>query len=84
MIIKNLNVSLVGNLNRDIMMRNNLEAYMSNIDPDTVHVSELWSTPNILPAHRLVTDSGREEVFVGQKFATKKECVFAIKHEFFS
>ncbi|PPR95027.1 hypothetical protein GOBAR_AA25653 [Gossypium barbadense] len=35
--------------------------------------------PDILPTHRLAVDFERKEFFMGQKFATKEECIFSIK-----
>ncbi|PPD95923.1 hypothetical protein GOBAR_DD07041 [Gossypium barbadense] len=75
----NVNTSLVGNPNRDIVIRNDPRAHMSNIDLDATHASEFPEYPDILTTHWLAADSGCEEVFMGQKFATNKECVFAIK-----
>ncbi|PPS00297.1 hypothetical protein GOBAR_AA20369 [Gossypium barbadense] len=49
------------------------------IDPDAARAIEFPKYPNILPPHRLAVDSEPEELFVGQKFETKKECVFSIK-----
>lgn len=74
---ENVNTSSVENPNRGILICNDLN--MSNINPDAIHASEFPEYPDILLAHRLATDSEREELFVGQKLTTKEECVFAIK-----
>ncbi|KAK5818119.1 hypothetical protein PVK06_023050 [Gossypium arboreum] len=52
---------------------------MSLIDPDVAHVAEFSEYPEILLAHRLAVNFDLEELFVGQKFKSKEECVFAIK-----
>ncbi|KAK5819528.1 hypothetical protein PVK06_024535 [Gossypium arboreum] len=67
------------NPNRGIVIRNYPRAHMSNIDPNAVQVSKFLEYPDIVPAQWLATDSKREELFRGQKFATKEECVFVIK-----
>ncbi|PPD87883.1 hypothetical protein GOBAR_DD15176 [Gossypium barbadense] len=75
----NINVSLVGNQIRRIVIRNNPGPHMSLIDPDATHVSEFPEYPKILPAHWLAINFDPEELFVGQRFESKEECVFAIK-----
>ncbi|PPD71575.1 hypothetical protein GOBAR_DD31526 [Gossypium barbadense] len=71
---ENVNMSVVRNPNRGIMIRNDPGAHMSNIDLDAVQTFEFLKYPNIVPAHRLTVEFGHEEVFVGQKFSTKEEC----------
>ncbi|PPD76237.1 hypothetical protein GOBAR_DD26834 [Gossypium barbadense] len=75
----NVNASLVGNQIRHIVIHNNLGAHMSRIDPDAAHATEFLVYPKILSAHRLAVYSDLEELFVGQRFESKEECVFAIK-----
>ncbi|KAK5771932.1 hypothetical protein PVK06_048188 [Gossypium arboreum] len=75
----NDNASLAGNLTRCIVICNDPGAHMSLIDPDMVYAVEFSKYPDILPAHRLAVDSEPDELFMGKKFATKKECVFFIK-----
>ncbi|PPD73219.1 hypothetical protein GOBAR_DD29856 [Gossypium barbadense] len=75
----NINTSSVRNQIRRIMTHNNPRAHMSLIDPDTVHVDEFPEYPGILPAHWLAVDSDPEELFMGQRFESKEECIFAIK-----
>ncbi|KAH1039714.1 hypothetical protein J1N35_041457 [Gossypium stocksii] len=76
---RNVNKYLVGNLNRGIMIRNDLRAHMLIIDLNVVHTSEFLEYSNILRAHQLATDSEREELLVGQKFVTNEKSVFSIK-----
>ncbi|XP_040962794.1 uncharacterized protein [Gossypium hirsutum] len=76
---RNINASSVGNQMRRIMIHNNLGPHILVIDPDAVHVAEFPEYPEILPAHRLAINSDYEELFVGQRFESKEECVFAIK-----
>ncbi|XP_052878540.1 uncharacterized protein LOC128285193 [Gossypium arboreum] len=75
----NINASLVGNQIRRIVIHNNPEAHMSRIDPDAAHAAEFPEYPEILPAHQMAIYSDPEELFVGQRFESKEECVFAIK-----
>ncbi|KAH1064591.1 hypothetical protein J1N35_029578 [Gossypium stocksii] len=75
----NINASLVRNQIRRIVIHNNLGAHMSRIDPDAAHAAEFLEYPEILPAHQMAAYSDPEELFVGQRFETKAECVFAIK-----
>ncbi|PPD85146.1 hypothetical protein GOBAR_DD17916 [Gossypium barbadense] len=74
---ENVYASSVGNPSRGIVIRNELGAHMSIVDPDAAHASEFLEYPDILSVHRLTTDPKRE-LFVGQKFATKEDYVFAI------
>ncbi|PPD88729.1 hypothetical protein GOBAR_DD14325 [Gossypium barbadense] len=59
-----------------------------NITPDIdvvgddgydVHVAEFPEYPELLLAYWLAVNSDHEELFVGQRFESKEECVFAIK-----
>ncbi|KAH1065743.1 hypothetical protein J1N35_030730 [Gossypium stocksii] len=52
---------------------------MFRIDPDAAHAAEFPEYSEILPVHQMAVYSDPEELFVGQKFETKEECVFAIK-----
>ncbi|PPE01600.1 hypothetical protein GOBAR_DD01387 [Gossypium barbadense] len=72
---ENVDASSVGNPNRGIMIRNDPGAHMSIIDLDVVHASEFLEYLDILPAYRLGTNSKHKELFVGQKFATKEDCI---------
>ncbi|PPS03615.1 hypothetical protein GOBAR_AA17049 [Gossypium barbadense] len=47
---------------------------MSLIDPNAAHVVEFLEYPEILLAHQLAEDSDPEELFVGQRFESKKDC----------
>ncbi|PPS05481.1 hypothetical protein GOBAR_AA15162 [Gossypium barbadense] len=73
------NASSVGNQICRIVIYNNLRAYMSRTDPDAAHAVEFSEYLKILPAYRLAVDSDLEELFVGQRFESKEECIFFIK-----
>ncbi|KAL1142311.1 hypothetical protein V6Z11_A11G089000 [Gossypium hirsutum] len=75
----NVNASSVGNQIRRIVIHNNLGVHMSRIDPDSAHVAEFPEYPKIQSAHRMAVYSDPEELFVGQRFENKEECVFSIK-----
>ncbi|KAK5804044.1 hypothetical protein PVK06_031693 [Gossypium arboreum] len=75
----NINASSVGNQMRRVVIHNNLGPHMSLIDPNAAHIAEFPEYPKILPAHRLAVNSDPEELFVGQRFESKEECVFDIK-----
>ncbi|PPD83304.1 hypothetical protein GOBAR_DD19757 [Gossypium barbadense] len=64
---------------RHILMHNNPGPHMSLIDPDAVYVAEFPEYPEIVHPHRLAVNSDHEELFIGQRFESKEECVLAIK-----
>ncbi|PPS05152.1 hypothetical protein GOBAR_AA15508 [Gossypium barbadense] len=64
---------------RRIVIHNNPGAHMSRIDPDAAHVAEFPEYPEIQFSHRMAVYSDPEELFVGQRFENKEECVFSIK-----
>ncbi|PPD97365.1 hypothetical protein GOBAR_DD05578 [Gossypium barbadense] len=67
------------NPSRGIILRNELGGDMLNVDPNAAHASEFPEYADIVPAHRLTINSQFEELFVGQQFENKADCVFAIK-----
>ncbi|PPR83076.1 hypothetical protein GOBAR_AA37636 [Gossypium barbadense] len=75
----NVNTSLVGNQIRRIVVHNNPGVHLSRIDPDAAHAVEFLEYPEILSAYWMAVYSDPEELFVGQRFKSKEECVFAIK-----
>ncbi|PPR89570.1 hypothetical protein GOBAR_AA31114 [Gossypium barbadense] len=75
----NVNAFSVENSSQGIVIHNDLGAHMLIIEPDATHASEFLEYPNILPVHRLVTNPECKELFVGQKFATKEDCIFFIR-----
>ncbi|PPE02954.1 hypothetical protein GOBAR_DD00024 [Gossypium barbadense] len=75
----NVNMSSVRNPIRCIVTHNDPRAHMLLMDPDVMHVVEFLEYPDILHAYRLAIDFKPEELFVGQKFETKEEYVFATK-----
>ncbi|PPD69685.1 hypothetical protein GOBAR_DD33438 [Gossypium barbadense] len=68
----NINASSVKNQMRRILIHNNSRPHMLLIDPDTAHVAEFPEYPEIVPAHWLAVISDHEELFVGQRFASKE------------
>ncbi|KAK5771056.1 hypothetical protein PVK06_047230 [Gossypium arboreum] len=62
-----------------IVIHNNLRAFMTDVDPDVVLAREFSKYPNIVPAHLLDEESEAGELFVGQQFDVKKDCLHAIK-----
>ncbi|KAH1064354.1 hypothetical protein J1N35_029341 [Gossypium stocksii] len=76
---RNVNASSTGNQIRCTVTHNNPRTHMSLIDPGATHVTEFLKYPDILPAHWLAVDSDPEELFMGQKFKSKEECIFSIK-----
>ncbi|PPD84984.1 hypothetical protein GOBAR_DD18079 [Gossypium barbadense] len=68
-----------GNMGFDIVIRNDLGAHMSNVDPDAAYTCELLKYLDIVPAHLLEVDLEVGELFVGQQFYNKKDCVHVIK-----
>ncbi|KAH1040117.1 hypothetical protein J1N35_041860 [Gossypium stocksii] len=54
-------------------------AHMSLIDPDAVHAARFLEYCEILSAHRLAVVFDPEDLFVSQRFKSKKECIFTIK-----
>ncbi|KAH1047930.1 hypothetical protein J1N35_038714 [Gossypium stocksii] len=69
----NVNTSSVGNQIRCIVIHNNLGAHMSRIDSDAAYAAEFSEYPEIVLAHRMVVYSDPEELFVGQRFESKKD-----------
>ncbi|KAK5804134.1 hypothetical protein PVK06_031783 [Gossypium arboreum] len=67
------------NLSREIILQNEHRGNMLNIDPEAVHAPKFPEYADIVPAHRLVSNSQFKELFVGQQFKSKADCVFAIK-----
>ncbi|XP_016673069.2 uncharacterized protein [Gossypium hirsutum] len=67
------------NPSHGIILRNEPGGNMLNVDPDAAHASEFPEYADIVPAHRLALNSQFNELFVGQQFENKADCVFAIK-----
>ncbi|PPS07539.1 hypothetical protein GOBAR_AA13101 [Gossypium barbadense] len=76
---ENINASSVRNQIRCIVIHNNPGAHMLLIDPNATHVTEFSEYLKILPTHRPALDSDPEELFMGQRFESKEECIFSIK-----
>ncbi|PPD91005.1 hypothetical protein GOBAR_DD12067 [Gossypium barbadense] len=68
----NIKASSVGNQIRHIVIHNNPGPHMSLIDPNTAYVAEFLKYLEILPTHRMAVDSDPKELFVGQRFKSKK------------
>ncbi|PPR87773.1 hypothetical protein GOBAR_AA32927 [Gossypium barbadense] len=67
------------NPSHSIILRNKPGGNMLNVDPDAAHASEFPEYADIVPAHRLASNSQFDELFFGQQFENKADCVFAIK-----
>ncbi|PPD72995.1 hypothetical protein GOBAR_DD30097 [Gossypium barbadense] len=55
------------------------DAHSPSFNPDAAHAFEFPEYADIVPAHRLVSNSQLEELFVGQRFENKADYVVAIK-----
>ncbi|KAL1068290.1 hypothetical protein V6Z11_D12G187300 [Gossypium hirsutum] len=76
---ESINASSVGEQIRRILIHNNLGPYMSLIDPNATYVAEFSEYPEIVHSHGLAVTSDDEELFIGQRFRCKEECIYAIK-----
>ncbi|PPR95789.1 hypothetical protein GOBAR_AA24878 [Gossypium barbadense] len=76
---RHVNASFVGSQIYCIVIQNNPGAHMSLIDPDATQTTKLLEYPKILPACQMAVYSNPKELLVGQRFESKKECIFAIK-----
>ncbi|KAK5784390.1 hypothetical protein PVK06_038913 [Gossypium arboreum] len=52
---------------------------MTDVDPDAMLAREFPEYTNIVPTHILDEEFSDEELFVGQQFDNKKDCLHAIK-----
>ncbi|MBA0867162.1 hypothetical protein Goshw_027842 [Gossypium schwendimanii] len=55
----------VRNLSHGIVIRNDLGAHMSIINPDVTHAFKILEYPDIIPAHLMLVDSELKNLFVG-------------------
>ncbi|PPS08787.1 hypothetical protein GOBAR_AA11844 [Gossypium barbadense] len=76
---ENANPYSVGNTSLGIFIRNNPGSFMTDVDLDTALTREFPKHTNIVPAHLLDNEFDDEELFVGQQFDNKKDCLHAIK-----
>ncbi|PPR84038.1 hypothetical protein GOBAR_AA36675 [Gossypium barbadense] len=80
---KNANSHLTGNTGLSIVIRNNPGSFMTDVDPDAALACEFPEYTNIVSAHLLDDEFDDEfddeELFVGQQFDNKKDCLNAIK-----
>ncbi|PPR90970.1 hypothetical protein GOBAR_AA29702 [Gossypium barbadense] len=76
---ENANPYSAGNTGPGIVIRNNLGSFMTDVDPDAAFSPEFPEYTNIVPAHLLYEGFGDEELFVGQQFDNKRDCLHAIK-----
>ncbi|PPD87045.1 hypothetical protein GOBAR_DD16038 [Gossypium barbadense] len=74
-----INASSVEEQMRRIVIHNNPGPHMSLIDPDAAYVSKFPEYPEIVHSHGLAVTSDDDELFIGQRFSCKEECVYAIK-----
>ncbi|PPR86748.1 hypothetical protein GOBAR_AA33943 [Gossypium barbadense] len=77
---ENANPHSTGNTGPGIVKRKNPGSYMTDVDPDTAFAREFSEYTNIVTALLLDDEFGDEELFVGQQFDNKKDCLHAIKH----
>ncbi|PPD72727.1 hypothetical protein GOBAR_DD30370 [Gossypium barbadense] len=61
------------------LIHNNPRPHMSLIDPDATYVAEFPKYPKIAHSHGLAVTSDDEELFIGQRFRCKEDCIYAIK-----
>ncbi|XP_017617579.1 uncharacterized protein LOC108462092 [Gossypium arboreum] len=76
---ENVNPHSVGNTGPGIVIRKNPGSFMTDVDPDVALANEFPEYTNIVLAHLLDEEFGDEELFVGQQFDNKKDCLHAIK-----
>ncbi|PPS09036.1 hypothetical protein GOBAR_AA11598 [Gossypium barbadense] len=76
---ENVNPHSAGNTSPGIVIRNNPGSFMTDLDLDAALAREFLEYTNIVPAHLLDEEFGDEELFVGQQFDNKKDCLHAIK-----
>ncbi|PPD75858.1 hypothetical protein GOBAR_DD27220 [Gossypium barbadense] len=76
---EDINASSIGEQMRHILIHNNPGPHMSLIDPDAAYVAEFPEYPEVVHRHGLAVTSDDEELFIGQRFSCKEECVYAIK-----
>ncbi|XP_016681874.2 uncharacterized protein [Gossypium hirsutum] len=74
-----INASSVEEQMGRIVIHNNPGPHMSLIDPDAAYVAEFPEYPEIVHSHGLSVTSDDDEIFIGQRFSCKEECVYAIK-----
>ncbi|KAL1092310.1 hypothetical protein V6Z11_D07G215600 [Gossypium hirsutum] len=74
-----INASSVGEQMQRIVIHNNPGPHMSLIDPDAAYVSEFSEYPEIVHSYGLAVTSDDDELFIGQRFSCKEDCVYAIK-----
>lgn len=75
---ENVHAPSIKNSIHRIVIRNDPGAHMLSVDPNTTYALEFLEN-NIIPSHRLVTNSELKELYIDQQFANKEECVFSIK-----
>ncbi|KAH1033146.1 hypothetical protein J1N35_045320 [Gossypium stocksii] len=73
---ENVYVPSIENSSHSIVIRNDLGVHMLNVDFDATHASKCF---DIILAHRLAIDPKSKELFLGQQFANKDDCIFALK-----
>lgn len=73
---ENVYAPLVENSSWGIIIHNDPKAHILNIDHHAAHASEY---PDIIPAHLMLANPKSKELFVGQRFASKDDCVATIK-----
>ncbi|PPD83522.1 hypothetical protein GOBAR_DD19538 [Gossypium barbadense] len=74
-----ISASSIGEKMRRILIHNNPGPHMSLIDPNAAYVAEFLEYPKIVHSYGLAVTSDDEELFIGQRFRCKEECIYAIK-----
>ncbi|KAK5793415.1 hypothetical protein PVK06_034561 [Gossypium arboreum] len=75
----NDHIPLVENLSHGIIICNDSEVYMSIVDPNTADASKFPEGLDIIVGHLMLKDPESKDLFMGQRFTSKDECVDAIK-----
>ncbi|KAH1098430.1 hypothetical protein J1N35_015351 [Gossypium stocksii] len=68
-----------GSMRYDIVICNNPGAFMTDVHPGAAVACEFSEYPNIVSSHLLDEESKARELFVGQQFDNKKDCLHTIK-----
>ncbi|PPD82817.1 hypothetical protein GOBAR_DD20246 [Gossypium barbadense] len=77
--VEDAHVPSFSNPSLGIILRNDPGGDMLSIDPDATHASEFLKYADIVPAHRSMSNSQLEELFVGQRFENNANFMFSIK-----
>lgn len=62
-----------------IVICNDFRTHMLSVDLDAVYAYKFPKYSDIIFAHRLTLDPESKELFMGQQFLSKNDCIFSIK-----